>query len=390
MLFYELTVWSVGFVAVLMLGGFVRRPVEEVGGFIVYRRSGHSDLTPRSSEFRRVLRWRSLKPVFDGVVVLSSRGAGNLERAAETARNAGAPLVVLVSGRTDVAEAGGLLEGVEHLVLDRWDHLPQAVLRTFRNPCALDRGDVSAKRNAGLVVARMLGWRTVLFVDDDVQRITATELRRAASLLAGADRGGAPRRFVGWTFQECPDFSVVGHAHAQGDRAPVIFAGGGAMAMACGPDVPFFPPVYNEDVLVELKIMQDDPDAVRVVGDLRQDAYEPYSDPEKAASQEFGEFLLEAWRRNPSPDELGERGFWLSVLSDRKALLAVAEQKLLRLDVREGVRAVRAARAAHRLDWPDSAMAFVEDWGHDEGTWAEFMRSLPAVGGLDRLRPVRR
>ncbi|MEV6829452.1 hypothetical protein [Amycolatopsis sp. NPDC051102] len=349
------------------------RQVPEFGVLTVYRRGG---VIAMPAPGRCRTEPREDVPSFDAVIVSSARGADALLRAALTARNADAPLVVLASGRTDASAAARLLRNEVRLVLSTPAELPEPDFLTFRHPCASTVSDVSRKRNAGLVLARLRGWRTVLFLDDDVQAIASPDLQRAAGLLAGTDRGGAPRRLVGWAFRDFRDLSTVGHACWRDPGEPVSFVGGGAMAVNCDDPPPPFPPVYNEDLLVGLALLLDDPASVCVTGTLTQDEYRPFDDPARAVSQEFGEVLAEGWSRRPAPEELRRAEFWASVLRDRRALVSSATSDLERRGVSDGVRAMRAVLATHQAGWPQLLAGFVQDWTRDTAVWRDFLVAL--------------
>jgi uncharacterized SAM-binding protein YcdF (DUF218 family) len=113
---FEIAAWF-GFVMIVVVW-CRRQPVPYFGSLTMYRRGGGSEsiLMPSPARYRAAT--RAQVPFFDGVVVPSARGADELLRAARTARNAGAPLVVLASGRTDAAEAERLLGDDNCLVLD--------------------------------------------------------------------------------------------------------------------------------------------------------------------------------------------------------------------------------------------------------------------------------
>jgi hypothetical protein len=316
-------------------------------------------------------------PLFDAVIVPSARGANALPRAARTARNAGAPLVVLASGRT-AAKAAELLLGKDRCIVLATPGPGGPLLRTFRHQCATTTTDISRKRNGALVLARRRGWRTVLFVDDDVQAIEQQDLRCASDLLAGADRHGIPRRMVGWAFDEFGDFSEVGHACRRETAGKVSYVGGGAMAITCDSQAPLFPPVYNEDLLVGLTMLAEDPTSVCVAGTLKQDAYAPFADPVRASAQEFGEVLTEGYGRQPDLVELHNPLYWESVIQDRRKLVGEAAADLERRGVTEGALAMRVVLATHELDWPELLAGFVGDWAHDRSAWQKHLSSLKA------------
>jgi hypothetical protein len=84
--------------------------------------------------------------------------------------------------------------------------------------------DTSVKRNLGLIVANVAGWRRVIFLDDDIHVPDHRHLANAASLLG---RYAA----VGLQIGEFPDNSVVCHAHRAGKGDQETFVGTGALAI---------------------------------------------------------------------------------------------------------------------------------------------------------------
>lgn len=330
-----------------------------------------------------------LPPYVDAVIVPSMRGHESIQRAVETALNAHSCLVVLASGRTVALDVERLLEHSalprgRYLVLDPagFSHADRLRLKTFEHPLAAPARQLSEKKNAGLILARMMGWRSVLFVDDDVQAIGREQLRDAAALLAGADRAGGGRRLVGWAVKEFPDLSSVGHARSYGTGEWRTFVSGGAMVLRCDPAPPFFPPVYNEDMVLGLEILRSGPDTACVAGTLTQDEYDPFGDLARVAGQEFGEVLVEGLSRASGLADAARPEFWGTVLLDRVAMLREVAVRLNELGVHDGVRAIGAAREAHQARWPALLAGFVADWMRDSAVLREFQLGLPSVNRL--------
>ncbi|WP_146173815.1 hypothetical protein [Saccharothrix carnea] len=325
----------------------------------------------------------------------SARGANAIRRATVTARAAGSHLVVLASGQTRTRDVEVLLAGSgrapdDFLVLNVADLrlFAELGLRTSAHPLAAQVGDLAEKRNVGLVVARLMGWRNVLFLDDDVWSIPRADLVRAAALLSGADRGGVGRRLVGWAVDGFRDLSAVGHARSHGTDHAVSFIGGGAMALACDPPPPFFPPLYNEDLVLGLELLRGDPGGVRLVGRVGQDDYDPFGDLSRAAGQEFGEVLVEGLARRSRTDVATRPEFWQPVLVERRTMLRGLADRMARRGVRGGADVARTALATHGEDWPKLLAGFVADWNHDLPVWRAFLLGLPTVDGFDRVAAV--
>ena len=68
------------------------------------------------------------------------------------------------------------------------------------------RSDQSIKRNLALMLARMLGWSRILFLDDDITELVPSDMCRASGLLD-------THQAVGLHVGGFPDHSVVCHAY---------------------------------------------------------------------------------------------------------------------------------------------------------------------------------
>jgi len=332
-------------------------------------------------------------PFFDAVIVPSARGADSVLRAAVSARNAGAYLVVLPSRRTTVSSTIDMLadhgwpEG-SYLVasLDT-----EALFRLSLNSmgeqfAAAGFSDVALKRNVGLMLARTMGWKSILFIDDDVQAMNWSQLRKTAGLLRGIDRGGCSRRAVGWAFSDFPDFSVVGHALRFGRDVEAALAGGGALAVDCDSVLPFFPSVYNEDHLFLLALLLTDPYSVGLAGSLNQDEYDPFGDTRRGVYQEFGDVLsyglYQLFFEEISMDVAGLPDYWAAVLAYRRVLMGHSTARLLQLGVENGVECLRMAEEQHCDDWPNLLAGYFLSWIDDLRSWAGMLDALPQVGNV--------
>ena len=95
--------------------------------------------------------------------------------------------------------------------------------------------DLSAKRNLGLVLAWMLGWQCLMFLDDDIYGFAKQDVD---ALAAGLSDHSVSTLI--------PDNSVVCHAQRPGGGVQGKFASAGAMGVRCDrDDLAFFPSIYN-------------------------------------------------------------------------------------------------------------------------------------------------
>lgn len=145
--------------------------------------------------------------------------------------------------------------------------------------------DLSVKRNLGLVLARMLDWERLMFLDDDIYGITREDVD---TLVAGLSDHSVsvliPDKFE--------DNLVVCHANRIGGGEQGTFASASAMGVRCDrDDLAFFPNIYNDDWFffaeeaASRKIIK--------VGESKQIEYDPFDDPDRAAKEEFGDLLAE-------------------------------------------------------------------------------------------------
>ena len=93
--------------------------------------------------------------------------------------------------------------------------LPDLDLETITNLSTVARGgqlsDLSVKRNLGLLMARLHGWRKIAFIDDDITLSQQGIARIAHQLDSHQIAGKVCRRF--------PDNSVVCHARRLADSS---------------------------------------------------------------------------------------------------------------------------------------------------------------------------
>ena len=180
--------------------------------------------------------------------------------------------------------------------------------------------DLSMKRNLGLVLARMLGWQRLMFLDDDIYDVTEEDVD---ALAAGLSDHSVSVLIP----DEYPDNSVACHAHRLGGGYQGKFASAGGMGVRCDrDDLAFFPNIYNEDWFffseeaASRKITQ--------VGESRQGEYDPYEDPQRAVKEEFGDLLAEGLyaRLDHGQGMHGvDTAYWEAFIKNRRVPCSVAE-----------------------------------------------------------------
>lgn len=323
------------------------------------------------------------------IVVPTNRPASSLAFAIKLATDLRCPILVLCSGESRaslVAAEFGSAMGAVVTVSSTPKH-PLLELRTQRPHTFLAQPyiDTGNKRNVALLAARMLGWRRVLFLDDDISGLEAEEVSEVAAVVA--PRG---MRAVGWRYLDFPDNSVVCHALRSSGPVQDVFIGAGALLVDVTGDVPFFPSVYNEDWLFwhDFAVRRGIGDA----GTVLQVAFNPFADARRARQEEFGDVLAEGLftliheGRSVLVGCLPE--YWDAVISARRTMLDGIEQRLAdrsrshRLtwdgyEVARVLTSIRAARETHHSFTTRDLAEFVGSWRYDLYCWNARLHNLP-------------
>lgn len=315
----------------------------------------------------------------DAIIVPAGRSAAELEPAVALAARYRCPLVVFCSHDAKAAEVNQLWGNAVGAVDVRHDgFLPHLLTSAILDgtPFARDHNDTSLKRNAGLAVMRMTGWQRVLLLDDDITGVASAQLGRAASLLDDFE-------VVGLENDGYPDNSVVCHANRAAGAAQCTFIGAGAMLIAGSRATSFFPDVYNEDWLF---LMEDDGlTRCATHGSFAQKAFDPFDDPLRAGTQEFGDVLAEglfALLDSGCRLEDARQDFWYAYLAERAKLIASIRRRLRTTAMRSERRAridasLLAARTHLRKISPWLCVAYLAAWQADRTRWRDWIGDLP-------------
>lgn len=341
----------------------------------------------RSSHRSLLRRGKVVGGSVDAIVVPASRPAAHLLPAMEVAAELGCHFLALCSGRTGLDEAAGLAVEVPDLawtLVDVRGFRPGELLRfetSAIGPATETRvGDLSLKRNLGLLVAHLARWRRILFLDDDIRDVSPRTVRTAVSDL----RTG---RATGMVATDFPDNSVVCHAARLAGAPQDVFVSGSALAVDTTEIDSFFPDVYNEDWL----FLWDKVRARRVsaTGRVRQAPYRPYADPARAAGQEFGDLLAEGLMSllhiGGDLEPALHPAYWRQAVEQRGLLLDRITVGLGRVDHKDAPAALGAAAAARtsldRCD-PRTLTLFVRKWRQDLVQWRQRVRLLTPASSL--------
>jgi hypothetical protein len=328
--------------------------------------------------------------VLDAIVVPASRRATNLEHAITMARALECNLVLLCSRDAWTAEVSEVLaarslshasvidlpKGYRHDLFEFDTSLPD-LYPPFQ--FSVRDTDLSMKRNVGLALARMLGWKRIFFLDDDIRDFESADLRETVSML---------RRYntVGMRVTNFPDNSVVCHAHRKTVGFQDVLVSGSALAVDCTARIGFFPDIYNEDWF----FFHDDA-AKGSLGCSGRHAtqlrYDPFADPERAAKQEFGDVLAEGLYALLHRDRRANATleYWVHFLAARRNFLDAIIDNLGRAQpgVRPKIRAaVEMAQQCLAEIKPELCESYVAAWRKDREVWHERLEQVPAASAM--------
>ncbi|MBA2324348.1 MAG: hypothetical protein H0V92_10180 [Pseudonocardiales bacterium] len=287
--------------------------------------------------------------------------------------------------------------------------LPMPVLATsaarFARASAHRRSDLSCKRNLGLLLARAMGWRKVVFVDDDIM-LTQTDVARIAHQLDNY-------QIAAMACREFPDNSVYCHARRLAQLPQDVFVSGAVLGVNCrnGHSLPFFPDIYNEDWFFFGEAAAGH--RLTKAGEAFQEEYDPFGHPDRAAVEEFGDLLAEGLYALIQAEGSGHtfrqvthrasEAYWKRFIEARTGDLTDLTDRLTWfLDrencgdrVKAAMHSLLAAQDQYRPDriTAERCVDFLEAWQQDAETWR---RTCLAGGGrgiardvMDVLRPTR-
>jgi hypothetical protein len=262
----------------------------------------------------------------------------------------------------------------------------------FQDAKARRISDLSAKRNLGLLLARLQGWNKITYVDDDIMLSGARSITRLAGQLDG-------HQVAGMVVRNYPDNSVICHARRLAGLWQDVFVTGAVLGVNCnGQQLSFFPEIYNEDWFFFAKeaAARNLPHA----GHARQVEYDPFATPDRACREEFGDLLAEGLYtlfglEDPSvPIEKQLRAakapYWSQFIDARREVLTETQSRLNGFLDQDGdgrLYSALASLAAARNQLEasitaDLCVSFVDAWRRDLYDWQKFSNSLGNVGSI--------
>jgi hypothetical protein len=349
----------------------------------------------------------SAGPGLDAIIVPAARPAENLQTAVGLATETGARLIVLCSFRTHANDVRALLAKnslPDAAVVAMPRKRSKWILRDFETTryvhngpgkavCGTRNSDLSMKRNTGLLIARMLGWERIFFMDDDIRSVSADTVLSTVSLLGAA---GGGYRAAAMSVEKYPDNSVVCHARREVGEYQGVFVSGSVLAVDCRGPFDFFPDLYNEDWLFFYRDAAEE--RLATPGSLAEQLpYDPFADPQRAASQEFGDVIAEglyALLHSGLGAEAADEEYWKQFLTDRNRVLDDVGRRLpsVRPSMRpeSGRKISTAISAAQQVLWRVTAKMcaeYVAAWQRDLGRWGKVLANLEGASSIeDALR----
>ena len=325
----------------------------------------------------------------DAIIVPASRPAEHLDHAVMLARAADCWLLVLCSKRLRSEDARKFLAarsfhkaivvdvpaGYRHELFEFSGLLSLA--GKLPDACGSYVTDLSMKRNIGLVLARMLRWRRVFFLDDDIRDIAHSDLQDTVAMLGAFAAAGM------WV-TDFPDNSIVCHANRMTGAAQDVFVSGAALAVNCDEHTGFFPDIYNEDWF----FFFDHAAAGSLANShlkATQICYYPFTKPQRAAWQEFGDVIAEGLYtllHLGRKVEEATQEYWTCFLAARRTFLKDIKKRSrgVHPDLRkEMLASVQSALESLRTIKPEVCERYVQLWRQDLAEWKWRIADLPQL-----------
>ncbi len=324
---------------------------------------------------KRPLRAPHGPSTIDALVVPTSRSTAYLDTVIRLAAWLGCPLVVLCSKLANARQAVQRADkyGTDIIAIDIADVPPSTMPFLATTELLADteferRTDTSFKRNLGMLLAHLAGWKRIIFLDDDISVPNKDDVISAAALL---DSCAA----VGLSIGGYPDNSVVCHAYRAAGGPQDSFIGGGALAVQTSSLPSFFPKIYNEDWFFLLDDVRLRP--LATTGTVVQSPYDPFANDARARSEELGDtlaegifWLLDHGRRVQDADA----EYWKGFLNNRRRFIGEVIEMLGSKDVpsAERTRMINSLKAACGRSMritPRLCVDYLRAWRADTRRW---------------------
>jgi hypothetical protein len=325
----------------------------------------------------------------DAIIVPNGRTAPYLRQAITAAKENGCFLLVLCSMLGDASSAAleAKRAGVRVAAINI-DEVPAGLVPAFATDRLLldyrlhRKVDTSLKRNLGLLIAALAGWKRILFLDDDIVLPEPADVSAAAGLLG-------EHAVVGLANSGMPDNSVVCHALRDVGAAQETFIGGGALVVGEAAFGSFFPNIYNEDWFFLLDGLRLRPSAV--TGTAIQHSYDPYRDARRARGEELGDTLAEGvygLLDNGGGLVDADKKYWREFLPDRRRIIQTTIERVKTAEIAEAQKArmiasLKAAIGRSHLITPELCVQYLRAWQTDCVRWRKHIARHPRGIGIE-------
>lgn len=237
--------------------------------------------------------------------------------------------------------------------------------------------DLSMKRNIGLVLACLLDWPRLMFLDDDIYSVGQHDV---SALAAALEDHSVSALIPKWY----PDNSVVCHANRLSGGQQDVFASASGIGVRCHRELAFFPNLYNEDWFFFAE--EAAKHRIAKVGESRQRKYDPYDHSDRAAREEFGDLLAEGlYARLDNKEGIWDADidYWRYFRERRFEFHQQVIEALGRVDAQDRSEATRATKSVYAAQQqlekipPELCQKFMRLWRNDLDRWRDYLASLP-------------
>ncbi|MCK5614771.1 hypothetical protein KAR91_73600 [Candidatus Pacearchaeota archaeon] len=229
------------------------------------------------------------------------------------------------------------------------------------------RWDLPLKRNYAVYFSIKKGFKKILLVDDDIININSSTIETGSFLL---DKYTAVGSFI----ENYPDTSVVGHIQLKQGVDLKCFLSGSFLFVSPHKINSFFPKIYNEDwVFMTPLILNSE---ICSVGEIKQKAYDPFSSPEKAIFQEFGEVIAEglfALLNKSAFNFRYDNDAWEEIIENRKVELLDLQQNV-KPDIQQNI--ITCALEQNSKILPTDCTEYLHSLDEDIMSWELFLKEI--------------
>ena len=185
---------------------------------------------------------------------------------------------------------------------------------------------------------------------------------------------------AGFPSTNFPDNSVIRHAERLGGTEPGVALSASAMMVNLTKATGFWPAVYNADWLFPYDCKRSS--SVEVIAPALQEPYNPFSSPERAASEEFGDFLAEGimhLMKCGIPCTEATKSDWKNLFALRNESIRNIRQQIMMVRPSNANCVLASLQAAetqlNKID-PIRCLVYISTWREDLDLWLNRLDKL--------------